>query len=257
MAYDLNDLVKVSGLKLVAQRVKGEMDALDNAYAPLADFTAVQTKVNGIEAGAQVNVIESVTIDGTAQTITGKAVALDLGDYAKKTDIAAGVKVKGSVASFSALPANAEVGDMYHVTAAGGTDENGVAIKAGDNVVKTSTGWDNFGGTVDLSGYVEKVTGKQLSTEDFTTALKTKLDAIEAGAQVNVIETIKVNGTALAVTDKGVNIDTSGKMDKVTGATQGNIATFGAGGQVADSGAAISTDTEINEMIVDVFGAAS
>lgn len=33
---------------------------------------------------------------------------------------------------------------------------------------------------------VDKVTGKQLSTEDFTTALKTKLEGVEAGAQVNV-----------------------------------------------------------------------
>lgn len=34
-----------------------------------------------------------------------------------------------------------------------------------------------------------------------------KLEGIEAGAEVNVIETVKVNGTALGVTDKTVNID--------------------------------------------------
>ena len=37
-----------------------------------------------------------------------------------------------------------------------------------------------------LDGKVDKVTGKQLSTEDFTTELKTKLDGIESGAEVNV-----------------------------------------------------------------------
>lgn len=36
--------------------------------------------------------------------------------------------------------------------------------------------------------------------------IKTKLDTVAEGAQVNVIESIKVNGTALEVTDKGVNI---------------------------------------------------
>ncbi|MDI6033977.1 hypothetical protein QLS91_12925, partial [Flavobacterium sp. LB2P84] len=38
----------------------------------------------------------------------------------------------------------------------------------------------------DISGKVDKVTGKGLSTEDYTTAEKTKLDGIEVGAQVNV-----------------------------------------------------------------------
>ena len=36
-----------------------------------------------------------------------------------------------------------------------------------------------------------------------------KLEGIEAGAEVNIIETVKVNGTALGVTDKAVNIDLS------------------------------------------------
>ena len=41
---------------------------------------------------------------------------------------------------------------------------------------------------------------------NFTSTLKSKLDAIASGAQVNVIETIKVNNTALTVSDKTVNI---------------------------------------------------
>jgi len=35
---------------------------------------------------------------------------------------------------------------------------------------------------------------------------KTKLDGIATGAQVNVIETVKVNGTALTVTSKAVDV---------------------------------------------------
>lgn len=61
----------------------------------------------------------------------------------------------------------------------------------------------------DLStGKVDKVSGKQLSTEDFTTAYKSKLDGIESGAEVNTIEAVKVNGTALPVNsaDRSVNI---------------------------------------------------
>jgi hypothetical protein len=42
--------------------------------------------------------------------------------------------------------------------------------------------------------------------QNFTGALKDKLDGIAAGAQVNVIENIKVNNVALTPTEKGVNI---------------------------------------------------
>lgn len=56
------------------------------------------------------------------------------------------------------------------------------------------------------STYVAKETGKGLSTNDFTTAYMAKLDSIEDNAQVNVIEEIQLNGTALQVNNKSVNV---------------------------------------------------
>ena len=138
-----------------------------------------QTKLNGIAEGAQVNVIESITIDGVAQTVTNKGVALDLSDYVKGTDVASALQYKGTVANFAGLPVSGQkVGDVYNVTAAGGQGADGTTVRAGDNVCWNGTGWDVLAGTVDLSGYVEKELGKGLSTEDFTTALKNKLEAI-------------------------------------------------------------------------------
>lgn len=58
--------------------------------------------------------------------------------------------------------------------------------------------------------YVTKETGKGLSTNDYTTAEKNKLSGIDTGAQVNVIETIKLNGTTQTVTNKTVNLNVSG-----------------------------------------------
>jgi len=55
-------------------------------------------------------------------------------------------------------------------------------------------------------GKVAKVTGKVLSTNDFTTDEKTKLQNIAANAQVNVIETVKVNGVALTPNAKAVDV---------------------------------------------------
>lgn len=61
-----------------------------------------------------------------------------------------------------------------------------------------------------LGGKVDKVSGKGLSTNDYTTAEKTKLSGIAEGAEVNVISTIKVNNTALTPSSKAVNIDLTG-----------------------------------------------
>lgn len=59
----------------------------------------------------------------------------------------------------------------------------------------------------DISGKVDKVSGKGLSTEDYTTAEKNKLSGIESGAQVNIIETIKISGNSQTVTNKTVDLD--------------------------------------------------
>lgn len=69
-----------------------------------------------------------------------------------------------------------------------------------DEYIYVNNAWEHIGSTqVDLSNYytktetdalladkVDKVAGKQLSTEDFTSTLKSKLEGIEAGAQANV-----------------------------------------------------------------------
>ena len=58
------------------------------------------------------------------------------------------------------------------------------------------------------SKFVQKVSGKDLSTNDFTNLYKVKVDGVENNAQVNVIELIKKNGTNLPIGgDKSVDID--------------------------------------------------
>lgn len=57
-----------------------------------------------------------------------------------------------------------------------------------------------------IDNKVDKVTGKGLSTNDYTNDDQTKLAGIAAGAQVNVIESVKVNGVALDISDKAVDV---------------------------------------------------
>lgn len=53
---------------------------------------------------------------------------------------------------------------------------------------------------------VDKIEGKGLSTNDFTTEDKNKLEGIAVGAQVNVIESISVNGVVQTILKKNINI---------------------------------------------------
>lgn len=60
-----------------------------------------------------------------------------------------------------------------------------------------------------LSSKVDKVEGKQLSTNDYTTAEKNKLAEIPTGAQANVIETVQLNGSSITPANKTVNVQVS------------------------------------------------
>lgn len=57
-----------------------------------------------------------------------------------------------------------------------------------------------------IGNKVDKEAGKGLSTNDYTTEEKNKLAGIAEGAQVNVIEQVKVNGVAQPVTSKAVDL---------------------------------------------------
>ena len=152
------------------------------------------TRLAGIETGAQVNKIEGISITGGDATVTittdTKVANINLSNFALKDDIASAFNVKGSKDTFAELPDTGNKnGDVWNIKIAGGTDKNGTPIKAGDNVVyiedkvtPANSGWDDLGGTTDLSGYVEVETGKGLSTNDFTGAYKSALDTLIANS---------------------------------------------------------------------------
>ena len=90
----------------------------------------------------------------------------------------------------------------------------------------------------ELAKKVNAVSGKVLSTNDYTTAEKNKLAGIASGAQANTITTVKVNGTALTPdTNKAVNVTTPTKTSQLTNdsgfqnATQVNATITGKGYQ--------------------------
>ena len=135
--------------------------------------------------------------------------------------------------------------------------------------------------TVDLSGKVDKVAGKGLSTNDYTTAEKTKLAGIAEGANkyVHPSYTAKTSGLYK------VTVDATGHVSAVAAVTKGDITALGIPGQdttypeattakaglmsaadktkldgmdtIIDKAIAnhTATDAEVTEMLTEVFGA--
>lgn len=111
-----------------------------------------------------------------------------------------GIVYKGSVSYYSDLPNNAEIGDCYTVTYEGstGTTPSGAEYVWGINTETSQEEWVRFG--KDYNEATTETAGLMSAAD------KTKLNGIAAAAQVNTIETIKVNNTAQTITDKAVNI---------------------------------------------------
>ena len=174
-----------------------------------SDLAGVVTKVAGIAEGAQVNVIETVKVNGTALTVTNKAV-----------DVTVPTKLTDLTNDGNFVQDASYVHTDSNFTAAEKTKLAGIAEGAQVNVIES----------ISLNGSPVTITNKAVDLGNLATAAQLedaehvtaaalndlndrledaedKLDGIASGAQVNVIETVKVNGTALVPdANKAVNI---------------------------------------------------
>lgn len=186
------------------------------------EITKVKNRVSSLEGvGAQANVIESVKVNGSALPVSNKSVNVDLSAYAQTTELDKRINLKSesgdgkSVSIFNGavrLSVGTDVTKEHIFIGNSVYIGEGVDIqKARDSRLKIGTGPNSkeIANIDDLAGYVQKESGKGLSSNDYTSAEKTKLAGIASSAQVNVIESVKVNGSALAVANKAVNIDLS------------------------------------------------
>lgn len=126
-----------------------------------------------------------------------------------------------------ALPADAEVNYVKSVSDEFSVSQEGkLAVEAIEQSKVT-------GLPEALASKVEKVDGKSLSTNDFTDEAKTKLDGIEDGANANLIEIVKLAGTALNISEKAVNIPVAGESAGVVlSSSEENKVAVGADGSM-------------------------
>lgn len=173
------NVTDISALKTRVKTAEDDIDALETGKVDKVvgkqlsteDYTtAEKTKLGGIAEGAQVNVIETVKVDGSPLAVESKAVNIDLSAYAKKADLSSAYVYKGSVDDTSGLPSGASTGDVYNIN--NQFTFNGKVYPAGTNVAWNGTAWDPLGGTVDLSVYYTK----------------TETDGLLGGKQANLTE---------------------------------------------------------------------
>lgn len=131
-----------------------------------------------------------------------------------------------------------EISDWISSHASDASDMN-TQINANKTAIATLNGDNTTTGSVakavkdaqdalqaNIDTKVDKVSGKGLSTNDYTTAEKNKLSGIAEGAQVNVIETVKVNGVALTPSSKAVNVSVpTGALASKDEVAKGDLAT--------------------------------
>lgn len=276
MAYNEEKLARLKHLKQLAQKAKAESDA-------------VATRVKALEkVGAQANKIESIKVNGAAQAIgSDKSVNISVPTKTSQLNndstFQTSAQVVAAINTAISKSGHASFQKVDAVPKADAAQENilylvmNTTTKHYDIYAKIKGSSDSYtmelldDTTVDLSGKVDKVAGKGLSTNDYTTAEKTKLAGIAEGANkyVHPSYTAKTSGLYK------VTVDATGHVSAVAAVTKGNITALGIPGQdttypeattakaglmsAADKskldGMTIATDAEVSEMLTEVFGA--
>lgn len=181
------ETVKVAGTALTPDAQKAvDIPAATTSAAGVMSATD-KTKLDGVEAGAEENVIESVKRNGVALTPdANKAVDIYVPEVAKS---GAGETEKVGISKGE---------ETYYVPTYDAMEDyvsehGGVIQKVKRNGVELAI--DSTDKSVDIlvpdSVATTSADGLMSSTD------KTKLDGVETGAEANVIESVKVNGTAL------------------------------------------------------------
>lgn len=268
---DTQKFLDSAGVSVLWSNIKNKFVAKKDGYdLSKNDFTdALKAKLEGIEAGAQVNQNAFATIsDGTnniaasaasdsvkfvgtgAITVSAdaatKQVTIDceIPEVAEATQTQHGLMSAADKVKLDGVEAGAEVNQnaFAKVVAAGttitaGSKSASFEVAAGTNVTvsgNASTGKITIAATDTTYNDATASVHGLMSAAD-----KAKLDNIAAKAQVNVIETVKVNGTALAIDGKAVNVAVP---------TNNNQLTNGAGYQTA-----AQVDTAIKNALTTVY----
>ena len=226
---------KVSALETRCTTIEGKLilaTAEKEGLMSKEDFA----KLTGIEAGAQVNKIESVKVNGEALSITEKAVNIDLSAYAKTADVNTELGKKVDAVEGKGLSTNdydaAAVAEVAKIKdkadASTVTELTGKVTKNTEDIAKINTDLEGLTGAMHFIG---------TSTTD---------PAGESGATVEGHETFKAGDVCLFGDKEYVYNDVTSKWvelgDEGSHATKGYVDTAK---QAAIDAANAATDTKL------------
>ena len=240
----------------LARHTHANQQILDDTTA---SYTSEEkTKLGSIDAGAQVNVIETVKVDGTALTVTDKSV-----DIVGKEDVSNKVTSWSQPTTDVNYPSEKLVKDSLDdkVDKEAG---KGLVVEPDPNTPSTILGYrgdgtsdpdpdwrviakSTFGASPEI---LDEQTGEPIVDENATDLWAT-YDGTGFGAERAVADRI---GQVIDET-YATKTDVANKADKVTGATSGNFAGLDSNGNLTDSGKSASdfkpTQTAVSDPTAD------
>lgn len=255
----ISSVYKPAGSTTFANLPAASADTLGNVYNVTDAFTTTDSFVEGAGKSYPAGTNVAVVLVGEEYKYDVLSGMVDLSNYstteeiaqtyATKTEVTTGLSGKVDKVDGSRLMTDAEGTKLAGIETGAQVNKiesvvsGELAISEAKELSIVAVAQDKVTGLADaLAGKVDKETGKGLSTNDFTTPLLDKLNALPAGAQVNAIDTVSdeftisetkelsvaaiaqakitglpdvlnaklesvsIAGTALTVTDKGVNI---------------------------------------------------
>lgn len=279
------DTTTVEGLQTAVEGLESDVESLQTAVGNVYTKSEVDSKVAGVYRykGSVATYAELPSADVAAGDVYNVAAAdaehgIKAGDNVAWTgtawDVLAGTVDLSGYATSAALDGKVDkVAGSRLMTEAEGTKLSGIAEGAQVNAIdgvssefvinpdgKTlslaAVAMDKVTGlSAALAGKVDAEAGKGLSANDYTTAEKDKLAGIAAGAQQNVIEAIQLNGVALPVSEKAVNLPlaTAEAVGLVKSSIAENGVSVGANGEMTVNSLNVSklTQTAGDLLILD------
>lgn len=195
---------------------KATDDGTINTFKELIDYAATHSSEYSELAGEVTNNTTAIevlngdanTSGSVAKTVADAITAANLSQYAKATDV---TELSSKVTALEAVDAEKNIINSV--------DEDQFTIDENRKLTLDAIAMSKITGLdTALAGKVDTVEGKSLISD----TLIAKLEGIESGAQVNVVETVKIGGTALTAIDKAVNIPIA--TSEVIGVVKGSVA---------------------------------
>ena len=215
--------IQAAGDYATTTQLNNKVDKVSGKGLSTNDYTTPEkTKLAGIEAGAEVNAIKGISVNGAAQTPD---------EDTKVVDITVPTKLSQLTNDGNFVVDANYVHTDKNFTEALETKLNGIAANAQANVIETiAVNGSNLTPTskkvnITVPTATSQITNDSNFVEDadyvhtdnnYTTTEKNKLAGIANGAQANVIETIAVNGANQPVSEKKVNITVPTAVSNLT-----------------------------------------